>query len=306
MRYKFTIFTPTYNRAYTLRRVFDSLMNQTLPHDQFEWILINDGSTDETDRLVKEFLKEADFDIRYIKHDNRGKNYCHNEAIKIARGELFLILDSDDAMIEKSLEIFAGYWKLINERDKEEIYGIFCLCKDGYSNQLIGKKLEEGMVDDAYAWKHRNRVYFESWSALNTRVFQNYLFPNQDGVKFIPEAFIWDRAALRRKLYVTKEILRIVYHQQDGFTKNIVKSYKDHAKGRFIYHRMVINDLFFELVKYNPMRLIKDFVQYGRMGLHSGYSLRKIIQEVVGFRKCLVLLFLPISYFLYTKDRNVR
>ena len=306
MNYKFTVFTPTYNRAYTLQRVFESLMNQTISHNDFEWILINDGSTDNTDELVRKFIAQADFKIIYIKHNNKGKNYCHNEAIKMAKGELFLILDSDDAIVPECMEVFWKYWETISLNDKKDIYGISCLCKNGYTNTLIGHKVEEGLIKNAFIWKHKNKMYFDNWAALNTKVFKNYLFPEIEKVKFIPEAYVWDKASKNRKIFVTNEILKIVFYQKEGFTKNIIDSYINHSKGRYLYHKMVINELFWDLLKVNPLRLLKDFIQFGRMGFHSDYSIKKMLTDLNTFYKKFIMIFIFfISFYFYRKDKNV-
>ena len=95
--YIFTVFTPTYNRAHTLRVVFESLLNQTFKaingNPVFEWLVIDDGSTDETDRLVSRFQKEADFPIRYYYQDNSGKHVAMNKGVQLAQGALFLPAD---------------------------------------------------------------------------------------------------------------------------------------------------------------------------------------------------------------------
>ena len=303
MKYKFTVFTPTYNRVYTLQRVFDSLMSQTIHHSNFEWILINDGSTDNTDEIVKKFFSKADFNIQYIKQENHGKNYCHNKAIKLAQGELFLILDSDDAIVSECMDIFWRTWKKISLIDKEEIYGINCLCKDGYTNKLIGHKVEDGLIENAYKWKHQNKIYFEGWGALNTKVFKKNLFPEINNIKFIPEAYLWDKVAKNRKVFSINEVLRIVFFQNDGFTKNIIDSYRKHSEGRYIYHKMVINDLFWDLLITNPVRLLKDFIQFGRMGLHSKKRIKQILKDINTFYKKIIFLFLlAISFYFYKKD----
>ena len=298
-----TVFTPTYNRAYTLQRVFDSLMAQTFSHEAFEWILIDDGSSDDTQQLVKSFLQKADFKIEYIYQENRGKNYCHNRAIKLAQGELFLILDSDDAITSDCMEIFWNHWQNLDDKIKKDIYGINCLCRDGYTGQLIGHKVKEGLFSDGYKWKHQNRVYFEAWGALNTQLFKKYLFPEREGIKFIPEAYLWDDASNNRAVLSTNDALRIVFFQNDGFTKNILSSYKKHSQGRYIYHKMVVNKLFYKLLRYNPLRAIKDMIQFGRMGLHSGYSFFKMLQDVESILKKMLFIFLlPFSYYFYKKD----
>ena len=232
-----------------------------------------------------------------------GKNYCHNRAIELAQGDLFLILDSDDAIVDECLEVFWNIWTGIEDEIREDIYGVSCLCKDGYTNELIGHAVEDGLIENAYKWKHENRIYFDSWGALNAKLFKKILFPQLDNIKFIPEAYLWDKASNRRKVLSTNKILKIVYYQNDGFSNNILKSYVNHSKGRYIYHKMVINELFLELLKVNSVRLVKDIIQFIRMGFHSKYSLGEIINDINNiYRKLIVIIFIPIGLYFYIRD----
>jgi len=98
----FTICTPAYNGAHTLFRVYNSLKSQTL--QDFEWIVIDDGSIDNTAEIIGRWQSEADFSIVYHYQPNSGKPVAFNRGVKMARGELFLIIDHDDAFLPESLE----------------------------------------------------------------------------------------------------------------------------------------------------------------------------------------------------------
>ena len=102
----FTICTATYNRAHTLNRTFDSLMCQS--EKDFEWLVIDDGSTDKTDALVRKWQAIAPFPIRYEYQPNQGKHIAVNLGAAKARGELFIIADSDDEFPSNALEILAN------------------------------------------------------------------------------------------------------------------------------------------------------------------------------------------------------
>src|SRR5690242_10850122 len=107
----FTVFTPTYNRAHTLHRVFDSLRAQTIR--DFEWLVIDDGSVDGTSEQISEWTNTVDFPIRYFKQKNSGKHIAHNLAAREARGQFFLPLDSDDACMPDALERLSYHWNSI-------------------------------------------------------------------------------------------------------------------------------------------------------------------------------------------------
>ena len=106
----FTVFTPTYNRAATLPRVYASLRDQTIK--DFEWLIVDDGSTDNTREMVTKWQSECkDFDIRYIYQENQHKKVALNRAVAEARGELFIVLDSDDSCVADAVETFQKVWQ---------------------------------------------------------------------------------------------------------------------------------------------------------------------------------------------------
>src|SRR5437764_8622953 len=112
----FTVFTPTYNRAHTIKRVFDSLSAQTLR--EFEWLVVDDGSTDKTSELIAAWAKAVDFPIRYFRQEHSGKHIAYNLAVRAARGQFFLTLDSDDGCVPHALERIAYHWNMIPACDR--------------------------------------------------------------------------------------------------------------------------------------------------------------------------------------------
>src|ERR1700687_2026026 len=110
-RYTFTVFTPTYNRAGTLPRVYESLRLQTFR--DFEWLVVDDGSKDNTEELIKEWQAKAEFPIRYIRPQNQGKPAATNRATQEAQGEFIATVDSDDACVPESLERLKYHWDAI-------------------------------------------------------------------------------------------------------------------------------------------------------------------------------------------------
>ena len=104
-----TVFTPTYNRSDTLVRLHESLCRQT--SDDFEWLIIDDGSTDNTEDIVRPWLKEQKFPIRYIKKENGGLHTGYTTAIANMDTELNVCIDSDDYMPDDAVEIIVSTWK---------------------------------------------------------------------------------------------------------------------------------------------------------------------------------------------------
>ena len=111
--YLITVFTPTYNRADLLPHLFNSLRHQT--YSDFEWVIVDDGSTDNTQEVVNDMLCDNDnqFSINYIRKENHGKHTAINMGVRHAKGELFMIVDSDDMLPDKALEIVADEYQYI-------------------------------------------------------------------------------------------------------------------------------------------------------------------------------------------------
>ncbi|MGC9064033.1 MAG: glycosyltransferase family A protein, partial [bacterium] len=111
-----TLFTPTYNREKLLSRLYESIKRQSFSN--FEWIIVDDGSTDNTEQIVESWLKESTFDIRYFYQQNSGKHIAINKGVREARGELFFIIDSDDWLGDDSLQDIWQTWQSIPEKQK--------------------------------------------------------------------------------------------------------------------------------------------------------------------------------------------
>ena len=137
MRHVFTVFTATFNRARVLHRVYDSLRAQTFR--DFEWLVVDDGSTDGTGALVAAWRAEADFPIRYRYQENRGKHVACNRAVAEARGRFFLTLDSDDACVPQALARLNRHWEEIPEREQPGFSAVTVLCMD-VAGRIVGDR----------------------------------------------------------------------------------------------------------------------------------------------------------------------
>ena len=123
--YTFSVFTPSYNRAKTLPRLYEALKKQT--YRNFEWIIVDDGSADNTKETVEKFISDRpDFNITYKYQTNKGKHIATNVAAQIAKGEFFITIDSDDSVKDNALETFINEWNKIPDEDRSKYKGISC------------------------------------------------------------------------------------------------------------------------------------------------------------------------------------
>ena len=264
--YVFTVFTPTYNRAHTLARVYCSLNRQTFKN--FEWLIIDDGSSDNTNKLIMSWEKKAWFKIRYYRQENSGKHIAINRAVELAKGELFIIADSDDTFLRNTLERFYFHWKSIRDDVKARYFAVIFNSIDIDGN-LIGKRFPFNPTDsDSEEILFRYKVTGEKWGFQKTDVLKKYPFPDIRTECF-PEFYIWRRIAKKYKIRFVNECFR-VYHQDAG-CQLMKQSILKFASRCFYYVDSLNNSK--KWVKYAPSAFLKDGLQYVRLSLWRHESL---------------------------------
>lgn len=299
--YLFTVFSPTYNRAHTLHRVYESLVAQTFR--DFEWLVIDDGSTDETRSLIEPWRDEANFPIRYIYQENQGKHVAHNRAIEEAKGELFLTLDSDDGCVPEALARFKYHWDRIPQEQKSHFSAVTALCMD-QEGRVIGDKFPNHITDsDSLECYYKLRVRGEKWGFQRTDVLRQFPFPTPTHWEsHIPEGVVWSKIARQYKTRYVNEPLRIYYtgHQSLSNSSNPRKI----ALAGKMQHTLALNE-HIDYVRYAPVAFLRSAVHYVRFSLHLGET---PIQQIRGLNnlpaKGLCLVALPVGVLVYAKDKR--
>ncbi|TKB69499.1 MAG: glycosyltransferase family 2 protein [Nitrospira sp.] len=216
-QFLFTVFTPTYNRGHTLKRVYESLKNQTCKN--FEWLIIDDGSTDNTRGQVDEWCRQGQVTIRYEFQPNQGKHSAHNYALDLARGKFFLPLDSDDSCVPQALERFKCHWDTIPTEVRSEFSGVCALCVDQHG-RLVGDRFPHDVFDsNSLEVTFRFRIKGEKWGFHRTDILKHFRFPAMANASFIPESFVWFAIARHYKERYVNEALRIYWSQPSDATE---------------------------------------------------------------------------------------
>lgn len=211
-----TIMTPTYNRAYILEKAYISLKNQT--SFDFEWIIIDDGSSDHTEQLVRQW-KEAHnaFDIVYFKQPNGGKHRAVNRGVNMARYDWFLILDSDDQLVETAVQTIHNW--IADVSGQKEIVGVAGL--RGSTDKPIGGTPKQEYVDATNLERKKYGLLGDKAEVYKTEILAKYPFPEFKGENFIRESAVWDHIAkdgLKLRWY--NEIIYLCEYIEDGLTQN--------------------------------------------------------------------------------------
>lgn len=213
-----TVFTPTYNRAHLLGRLYESLCAQSFT--DFEWVIVDDGSTDGTASLVQGFIAERRIDIKYLSQANGGKHRAINHGVGQARGELFFIVDSDDSLPADSLQSIADEWAAVSDTAVGGVAGLDATP----AGQTIGCGLSFDAVEcNSIDIRLRHHVTGDMAEVFTTSVMREFPFPEIEGERFCPEALVWNRIARKYKLRYFNKVIYIAEYQPDGLTDRIVR-----------------------------------------------------------------------------------
>lgn len=232
-QYKITVFTPTYNRGYIIENLYRSLQRQTCT--DFEWIVVDDGSKDNTEELFTAWCRDENpFPIRYHKQENGGKCRGINRGLEMARGELFFTVDSDDYLTDDALEKVVK-WEAELPKD-EKFCGI--IANRGYSPDYTPNTLFEGDYLDGNAFNLYDIIDGERALIFYTDIHRNYLYPEFPGEKFMTEAVTWNRMAWDGyKIRFYNDIIWVFEYKEDGLTRKGYQVFLDNPQGTALFFR---------------------------------------------------------------------
>lgn len=254
-----TIFTPTYNRAHTLPRLFESLQRQTCK--DFEWLVIDDGSSDNTSELFQVWLMgDCEFRIRYVPVVNGGKNRAINQALKLARGQYFMILDSDDILPKDSIEFILNKFREVFNLHK--FIGISGRKADIYTKIPLGTEKsgwsEEGFVDCNNLERSKYGLERDMAEVFITDKLRKYEFKVWPNEKFTPEEVVWNQMALDGyKLRWYNKVTYLCEYQEGGLTNSSWRLLRDNPMG----YAMMWNHKLLYLKSFK--NILNAVVQYG-------------------------------------------
>ncbi|MDM9381274.1 glycosyltransferase family 2 protein [Chlorogloeopsis sp. ULAP01] len=301
-QYVFTVFTATYNRAYTLPRVYESLKAQT--YCDFEWLIIDDGSTDNTKELVEQWQEENQFPIRYIYQQNGGLHIALNRGARVAQGELFLQLDSDDSCVPEALERLKYHWDSIPLDKRENFTGVTGLCNDQYGN-IVGNLFPYHPIDsDVLEIRYRFKVIGEKWGFNRTDILRQFPYSEEIRGGYISQNVIWNKIARQYKTRFVNEFLRIYWTDQPSIMRNTSNPGKN-ALGERLSLLTILNEEI-DWFKFAPVSFLRAAIHYSRFSFHLNIAITDQMSNIAPMLgKLLWLIVLPIGYLLYFKDKNI-
>lgn len=233
-----TIFTPTYNRAFILPKLFESLSKQK--YFNFRWLIVDDGSTDNTEELITAYKNKAAFDITYYKQENQGKHIAINKALDLIDTEYFLTIDSDDILADNVIETIISFLEKINN-------SIVCLAfprKDISTQKLqISNNLPADTVESTpYKLYLDYNITGEFSLVFKTSIHKEYKYPQFEDEKYIKESVVYNRIFTNHSiLYINKVIVEGDY-LNDGLSNNYKKLLINNPHGSSLSHKEKMNN----------------------------------------------------------------
>lgn len=234
-----SIVTATYNREELLHKLYESLTQQTC--QDFEWIVVDDGSHDNTLEVLSKFHNDDKININYFHQYNSGKHVAINNAVKNSKHKFVFIVDSDDHLPEDAI-------KKIKERIEEfnslpnskELAGI-CFLKGDNKGKVIGSSLEHNTVCNYLDYRYRHHITGDKAEVFRRKILLEFPFPEYKDEKFCPEALIWNRIAKKYNMYFCNDTVYHCEYLQGGQTDNIYKIRKESPKATLTYYYELYN-----------------------------------------------------------------
>ena len=290
-----TLFTPTYNRAHLLSRLYNSILMQDVI--DVEWLIVDDGSIDDTEALIENFKKESIINIRYYKKSNGGKHTAINFGLQYAKGELFFIIDSDDVLAENALKIIKTHYQSIKNNDK--ICGIVGLSQYIDKQEIVGDYFLrddwEVSFADIYLKYH---LKGDKSVAFKTEVLQQYPFPEKQGVRFVFEAVVWHEMSKKYNVLALNMIVQFVEYQKSGVSDSSFKKWYIQSLAFSFFH--LIKNKTYPLLKY-PHHFFWNYIHLAINSLLSGESYYKQLSLI---DKMLYLILYPRAYYTFLKLKD--
>lgn len=234
MTEKLTVFTPAYNRAHTLPRAFEALKKQS--DKRFVWLIVDDGSTDNTREVVEVFQKEdCGFKIEYVYKENGGMHTAHNLAYKLIKTELNTCIDSDDTIGDEAVGKILDFWE---KNGSDEFAGIVGFDTD-FDGNVIGTRFPENLKKTTLGAYYKNGGSGDKKLVYRTDVVKKYPpYPEYEGEKLVPLGSLYTLIDQDYELLVLDEALCRVEYQPDGSGASIFRQYRQSPKG-FAYSRII-------------------------------------------------------------------
>lgn len=284
MEKKVTVFTPAYNRAYTLGRLYESLLHQT--DKRFCWLIVDDGSTDNTEELVHMWMKENKIEIEYFKQQNQGKPAAHNKGVQLTKTEIFTCVDSDDYLTDEAIAEILCTWDQL----PDDCIGILGYIEREHAG-ILTKCSDDNISKGTLRYLYDHGLSGDTILIFRSDVLRKYMFPKFDGEKFIPEAYLYDLIDQEGTFFLMRKAIYVCEYLPDGYTAGMAKLLYENPQGYFCY---INQRLRFDIT---VKQRFADSIRYDAMAI--AHRRKCVVRDAV--YPLFALLAYPAGWILYKK-----
>ena len=285
---KISVLTATYNRENLLKRLYTSILKNCQYNVEVEWIIMNDGSTDNTKKVINEYIKEGKITIKYYEQENKGKMQSINNIMQYVTGDVIIECDSDDYFVDNAFELIDKAYQ--ESKDENYLYAL-CFLKYDQNNNNIGKNFKNKITTmfDLYFKEgedgEKALVYF-----ADKRV--KYSYELEGNERFVTEARMHHKMDLKYKIKCYNFPIMICEYQKDGYTKNIMEVFKRNPKGYYEYFREIFDHNMNGISIKKRLYVIKHYILFSKLTKN-----KNVVKNVKGMlNKALVLMLLIPGY----------
>lgn len=308
---KHTIVTPTYNRKQLLMVLYSKIVDMKYPREDFEWIIIDDSSSDDTESFIRNIIREGKVNIIYLKNEKRlGITNSVNKGYKNAHGDYITRIDSDDYLLEDSLKKMDSFIAKYNINHSESICGVVGLCKNKNDGKVRGTFFpNDEIVSTGYHLSKKYKVYGDRNYCIKREILLDAMLPEKYDTYYVPEAAFWRKIDSSYKtLFVNSFFSCTSYHAEGSYVDKMASKNKpiDIILGdyyglsyllKYCLKMTSIKERIVSIVKINVYLLCfkKYKVPFERIELTKRMKFLK------------VLLFLPsfLAYLFYIKNKTI-
>ena len=220
-----TVFTPTYNRIKTMKRLYESLISQT--DKRFVWLIIDDGSVDGTEGEVQKWLQESSFPIEYVYQRNQGKSAAFNKALDMVSTELFTCVDSDDYLANNAVERILECW------DHAKANDIGILTKRTVTR--VPESMKSGLRTTLVSAYRKHHLRGDTMLIYKSGIIKKYRFPQFEKEKHVPPDYLHDLLDKEGEMIFLNEVLYLGEYLNDGISRNIAHVIQKNPLGFEVY-----------------------------------------------------------------------
>lgn len=259
---KFSILTATYNRAKCLPKLYESLIKNKSSNYEIEWLIMDDGSKDETENLIKDYIAKNEIEIKFFKQQNQGKMTAINNLAQYVTGEIWIECDSDDYFTDRAFDKIKDLYE--KNKERKDIYAFAFLKIDQNGNNMGNTfKKEETTMFDLY---FKDGGTGEKALAFITEVRKKYRYELEHNERFVTEARMYHKMDKDYKMICNNEYMMVCEYQEEGYTKNINKEFVNNPFGYYMYFYEILNDMDMKGVSFGKrLYIIKHFILFSEI-----------------------------------------